>query len=71
MTFLCKSGIGLPWFEENYKSGENFYKTISEMHGKKAVIWNFGINNLIDGLDDVGQRDVYKRQGKGFAFYAL
>ena len=26
------------------------------MHGKKAVIWNVGINNLIDGLDDVGQR---------------
>lgn len=56
VTFLCAPGIGLPWFEENYKSGENFYKTISEMHGKKAVIWNLGINNLIDGLDDVGER---------------
>lgn len=53
VTYLCESGRSILWFQNNYKTGRNFYQTISETPGRKAVIWNLGINDLIDGLNDV------------------
>ncbi len=35
VTFLCKSGIGLPWFEENYKSGKTFIRLFRKCMEKK------------------------------------
>lgn len=51
VTFLCESGRGLQWFQNNYTTGRNFLKEISKTPGKKAVIWNLGINDLIDGFN--------------------
>ncbi len=53
VTFLCQSGRGISWFVANYKSGSDFYQQIKDAKGKKAVIWNLGINDLIDGYNDV------------------
>lgn len=55
VTFLCQSGRGIAWFTANYTSGEKFYQQIRDAKGKKAVIWNLGINDLIDGYNDVSQ----------------
>ena len=45
-AFLHKSGILIK---------EKFYQQIRDAKGKKAVIWNLGINDLIDGYNDVSQ----------------
>ncbi len=55
VTFLSESGRGIAWFTSNYTSGKKFYQTIRDTRGRKAVIWNLGINDLIDGYNDLSQ----------------
>lgn len=43
VTFFCKSRMGLSWFQENRAS---MVKQIKDAPGRKAIIWNLGVNNL-------------------------